>query len=169
MKVYRIPVDSAARQSGYEFDLQCDLSGFSTARDKKGTAWMAAVEWCDVVRCLEESPTLAWNALHHSALFLTCPALTHHNTWESWPCTPSSTICDLPGNAGTWFYGLSADAPYLRKKTMEAIVQGDRLNQVGTLRFWVMRDGDDNDPAMRPCLPVGPNASGADFSVSLLF
>jgi hypothetical protein len=36
MKVYRIPVDSAARQSGHEFDFQWDLSGFSSARDMKG-------------------------------------------------------------------------------------------------------------------------------------
>jgi len=52
---------------------------------------------------------------------------------------------------------------------MGAVIQGDRLNHAGTLRFWVMRDGDDNDPSVRPCLPVGPNASGADFSFSRVF
>jgi hypothetical protein len=127
------------------------------------------VEWCDVVRYSEESPTFASNALHPSALFLTCPALTQHNTWESWSGTPSSTICVLPGYASTGFYGLSADAPYLRKKSMGAVIQGDRLNQAGTLRFRVMRDGDDNDPSVRPCLPVGAAADGADFSFSLVF
>ena len=72
---------------------------------------MSAVEWCDVVRYFEESPNFALNALHPSVLFLTCSALTQHNTWESWSGTPSSPICVLPGYAGTGFYGISADAP----------------------------------------------------------
>ena len=118
MKVYRIPVDSAARQSGHEFYFQWDLSGFSSARDMKGKTWMAAVEWCDVVQCSEESPIFASNALHPSALFLTCSVLMQHTTWESWSGTPSSTICVMSGYAGTEFYGISTDAPYLRKKTM---------------------------------------------------
>ncbi len=44
MKVYMITVDSAARQSGNEFDFEWDLSGFSSARDLKGKTWVAAVE-----------------------------------------------------------------------------------------------------------------------------
>jgi hypothetical protein len=88
----------------------------------KGKTWMAAVELCDVVRYSEESPTFASNARHPSALFLTCSALMQHNIRERWSGTPSSTICVLPGYAGTWFYGLSADAPYLRKKTIGAVI-----------------------------------------------
>jgi hypothetical protein len=75
----------------------------------------------------------------------------------------------MPGYAGTRFYGFSADAPYLREKKHGAIIQGDRLNHAGTLRFRVMQDEDDDDPNMRPCLPVGHGADGADFSFSLVF
>ena len=52
---------------------------------------------------------------------------------------------------------------------MGAITQGDRLNQAGSLRFRVMRDGDGVDETVRPCLPVGVDAYGADFSFSLVF
>ncbi len=83
MKVYRITVDSAARQSGHEFDLEWDLSGFSSARDMKEKTWVAAVKWCDVIWYAEESPTFANKSLHPSALFLACPAQTQHNTWHS--------------------------------------------------------------------------------------
>ncbi len=83
MKVYRITVDSAARQSGHEFDFEWDLSGFSSARDLKGKTWVVAVEWCDVLRFSEESHAFASSSLHPSALFLTYPALTQHNTWQS--------------------------------------------------------------------------------------
>ena len=38
----------------------------------------------------------------------------------------------------------------------------------GTLRFRVMWEGDDVDSNVRPCLPVGPGAEGADFSFSLV-
>ena len=127
MKVYRIPVDSAARQSGHEFHFQWDLSGFSSERDMKG------------------------------------------KTWESWSVAPSSTSCVLPGYTGTGFYGLSADAPYLRKKAMGTVIQGDRLNQAGTLRFRVMQDGAEYDLAVRPCLLEDSGAAGADFSFSHVF
>jgi hypothetical protein len=32
-----------------------------------------------------------------------------------------------------------------------------------------MRDGATNNPAVRPCLPVGPGAHGGDFSFSAVF
>ncbi len=50
---------------------------------------------------------------------------------------------------------------------MGCLVQGDRLNQAGSLRFRVLKD--DNDKAVRPCLPVGAEADGEDFSFSLVF
>jgi len=83
-------------------------------------------------------------------------------------CVPFNTISVLPGYAGFGYYGCSADAPYCRKKALGAIIQRDRLNQAGTLRFRVMRDGDDNDPTVRPCLPLGAGADGGDFSFSLV-
>ncbi len=52
---------------------------------------------------------------------------------------------------------------------MGAIVQGDRLNQAGSLHFRVMRDGDDDDSAVRPCLPVEPAVFDDDFKFSLVF
>ncbi len=52
---------------------------------------------------------------------------------------------------------------------MGCLVQGDRLNQAGSLRFRVLRDGDDNDKAVRPYLTVGAEADGGDFSFSLVF
>ena len=48
-------------------------------------------------------------------------------------------------------------------------MQGDHLNQAGSLEFRVMRDGDTNDLDVHPCLPVGPAVHGADFSFSLVF
>ncbi len=169
MKVYRIAVDSAARQSGHEFDFEWGLSGFISACDLKGRTWVCAVEWWDVLRYFEESLTFATNSIHPSALFLTCPALTQQNIWQSWNGTSSSTICVLPGYVSTGFYDLSGDQPYVRKKAMGAIVQGDRLNQAGSLRFRDLRDGDGDDFAMWPCLPVGPAVCGADFRFNMVF
>ncbi len=67
------------------------------------------------------------------------------------------------------FYGVSADLPYCRKKTMSCLVQGGHLNQAGSLEFRVMRDGDMADPDFQPCLPVGSAVYGADFSFSIVF
>ncbi len=91
MKVYRVLVYSAARQSEHEFDFEWNISGFNSARDLWGKTLVAAVEWCDVLRYSEESPTFASNSLHPSALFLSCPALTQHNTWLIWNGKSSAT------------------------------------------------------------------------------
>ncbi len=130
---------------------------------------MAAVEWTNPIRYSELSPTFGKNSAHPSALFLTCRTLSQYNSWESWSGSPSSIFCVLPGYVGTEFYGVSADVPYCRKKTMGCLVQGDNLNQAGSLKFRVLRDGDMIDPDVRPCLPVGPALYGSDFSYSLVF
>ena len=166
MKVYRLLIDSAKRQpGGHKYDFDWDLSGISTARDLKDHTWMVAVEWTDPIRYSEVSPTFAKNAAHPSALFLTCRTLSQYNTWESWTGAPSSILCVMPGYAGYGYYGCSADAPYARKKAMGCLIQGDRLNQAGSLEFRVMRDGDTTNPDVRMCLPD----AGGDFSFSLVF
>ncbi len=48
---------------------------------------------------------------------------------------------------------------------MGCLVQGDRLNQAGSLEFRVMRDGDTNNPAVRMCL----SDAGGDYNFSLVF
>jgi hypothetical protein len=51
---------------------------------------------------------------------------------------------------------------------MGCLVQGDNLNQAGSLQFRVMCDRDMIDPDVPPCLPVGPAVYGSDFSFSLV-
>jgi hypothetical protein len=170
MKVYSILIENAKHQpDGHEYDFEFDISGLATARDLNRHTWMAAVEWNDPVKYSEVSPIFAKDPAHPAALFVTCPMLTQHNTWESWTGAPSSTICVLPRYAGFGYYGCSADAPYCRKKALGAIIQGDGLNQADTLRLRIMRDGHDNDPTVRPCLPVGAGANGRDYSFSVVF
>jgi hypothetical protein len=170
MKVYRLLIDISKRQpGGNEYDSEWDISGLSTACDLKEHTWMGAVEWSDPFRYSEVFRTFGKNSAHLSALFLTCRTLSQYNTWESWSGAPSSILCVLPGYVGTGFYGVSADIPYCRKKTMGCLVQGDRLNQAGSLEFRVMRDGDVTDPDVRPCPPVGPAVYGSDFSFSHVF
>jgi hypothetical protein len=47
-------------------------------------------------------------------------------------------------------------------------VQGDRLNQAGSLEFLVMREGDTNDRDVCPCLLADPAVHGSDFSFSFV-
>ncbi len=170
MKVYRLLIDSSKRRpGGHEYDFEWNNSGLATARDLKGHTWMAAVEWTDPIRCSEESPTFGKNSAHPSALFLNCRNLSQYNSRKSWSGSSSCILCVLPGYVGTGFYGVSADVPYCRKKTMGCLVQWDRLSQAGSLECRVIRDGDMTDPDVCPCLPVGPAVYGADFSFSLVF
>ena len=83
---------------------------------------MAAVEWTDIIRYSEVSPTFNKNAAQSSTLFLTCRTLSKYNTWESWSGAPESILCVLPGYAGVAYYKYSADAPYSRKKAMGYLV-----------------------------------------------
>ncbi len=126
MKVIRLFIDSSKRQPGrHKYDFEWGISGLTTARDLKGHTWMDTMERTDPIRYSEVSPTFDKNSSHPSALFLTCRTLSQYNLWESWSAAPSSILCVLSGYVDTGFYGVSADAPYCRKKTIGCLVQGD--------------------------------------------
>jgi hypothetical protein len=90
MKVYKIHIDSAKRQpSGHEYDFEFDIPGLATARDLKGTTWMAAVEWNDPVKYFEVSPIFAKSPAHPATLFLIArPTLTRGRVGPALPPTP---------------------------------------------------------------------------------
>ncbi len=51
MKVYILRIDSAKLYpDGHAYDIECNLSSLSTARDLKDHSWMAGVEWTDTIR-----------------------------------------------------------------------------------------------------------------------
>jgi hypothetical protein len=164
---YRILVDSSRRMSGHAFDFDYDISGLVTARDLVGKTWMAAVEWSDPVRYSESSPMFAKDVNAPSVVFLTCPTLAANNTYESWSCSPSSTLAVMQNYCQYGYFGMTADVPYLRKSHLGLVVQGDRINQAGSLRFRVMML---SATGLAPLTaPDGVSVHGANFSFSLVF
>ena len=128
MKVDRLRVDSASRQSGHPFDFVFHTRNLYTSSDFVGTTFMSCVEWNTPVRYSEVTSSFGQNAAHPKTLFLTCLDLAQPYTWDSWSKVVSSTFCPLPGLVGTGFYGLGQDAPYVRRQMMGCVLQGDRLN-----------------------------------------
>ena len=170
MKVYRILVDSSQRTTGHAFDFTYDVSRITTSRDFIGKSWMAAVEWCDPVKYSEHTGVFAKHINHPSCLLLTCPTLQQHNTHESWTGNVSSTLAMLQSYVSYGYYGMSADAPYVGRKSLGCYIQGDRLNQAGTLQFRMMQGPSVNDASVRPCKePDGATVFGEHYSFSLVF
>jgi hypothetical protein len=97
-----------------------------------------------------------------------CPSLKQHNTYDSWSRDASSTLALLQSYKGTGFYGLSADQPYISRNAYGCYIQGDRLNQAGTLSFKVLLDFADEgiEGAFEP---LANTTYGEDFAFSLVF
>ena len=91
---------------------------------------MTAVEWCDIVRYSEISSAFDDNVEHPRCVILTCRALRHHNTQNSWSGNVSSTgtMFMFHSNMGSGLYGMSTDPPYASRNTLGCFLQGDRLN-----------------------------------------
>ena len=167
MSTYRILVDSSQRLIGNTYDFQYDVSRVTTSRDMIGKTWMMGVEWCDPVKYSEYTPTFDKNESHPSCLLLTCTTFGQHNTYDSFTGNISSTLALCQSYCSQGVYGISADTPYLRTKHLGCILQGDRLNQAGTIRFSVKQF---DEGLVTPCQqPNGASIFGEEFSFSLVF
>ena len=167
---YRIVVDSSQRMQGHPFDFLYDISRVTTARDFVNSVWMVGIEWSDPVKYSERSADFSKHVDHASSLLLQCPDLLQLNSHESWTYNVSSTLALLQGYVGYGYYGITADTPYLSKKSLGVVVQGDRLNALGSVRFRVMQGPSLNNPSVRPCVaPDNVGVFGEDYSFSLVF
>lgn len=165
--VYRILIDSSKRQSGHPFDFVFDVSRITTSRDFIGKSFMMAIEWCDSIKYSEHNDDFSASPYHPRVALLTCPSLKQHNTYESWTGDASSTLALLQSYKGTGFYGISADQPYISRNAYGCYIQGDRLNQAGTLSFKVLLDyGNSVETAEEP---FADEIWGDDFTFSLVF
>ena len=167
--VYRVLVDSSKRLTGHIFDFSIDVSRITTSTDFRSKSWMCAVEWCDIVK-YSEGLGFDYTAvdLHPRCLLLTCPSLRQNNTYESWSAGSGSTLCMLQSYMGYGIYNMSADQPYVSKKTLGCYIQGDRLNQSGVLEFEMLAEyGEDG---VFPCLPPdSEDIFGLPYTFSLVF
>ena len=166
---YRILVDSSKRLSGHIFDFTVDVSRVTTSTDFRSKSWMCAVEWCDIVR-YSDGLGFDFTAVdtHPRCLLLTCPSLRQHNTYETWSQNSSSTLAMLQSYMGYVIYNMSANQPYVSRKTLGCYIQGDRLNQAGTLEFKVLADF--GDQGVFPCMePDSEDIFGVNYSFSLVF
>ena len=167
---YRLLVQSSQRLSGHPYDFLYDASRITTSRDFVGTTWMVAVEWCDAVTYSEYEPDFSASINHPSCLLLQSPTFAQTNAFESWSGAGSSTLAVLQSYVSTGTYGVTADSPYVTRRTLGGVVQGDMLNQLGHIRFQIQQGpGADNGGGVAPCLAPGPDAFGGDYSFSLVF
>jgi hypothetical protein len=74
----------------------------------------------------------------------------------------------LQSYMGYGIFGMSADQPYVSKKTLGCYIQGDRLNQSGALEFEMLAEyGEDG---VFPCLPPdSEDIFGLPYTFSLVF
>jgi hypothetical protein len=74
----------------------------------------------------------------------------------------------LQSYMGYGIYNMSADQPYVSKKTLGCYLQGDRLNQSGVLEFEMLAEF--GDEGVWPCIePNSNDIFGVDYSFSLVF
>ena len=162
MIVHRLLVDSSKRLSGHTFDFGVDVSQLSTNQDFLRSSHMVAVEWVTPVSYSEFQDAFGPDERHPPSLLL---------TWDR----PAPNVFGQPNALvhlqqfeSRGFYGVTADTPYISRKTMGTFLQGDTLNRAGVLRFRVLQEAANG--LFTPCLQQIPGLNyGKEFQVMLVF
>ena len=161
MHVHRVLVDSALRIAGHPFDFSYDVSRLSTDQDFLRGCHMAAVEMTSPIFYSEYQTAFAPNEDHPNSLLLTWdrPAANIYGQ--------QNALLHLQQYEDLGIYGLTADSPYISRRTLGVILQGDTLNKAGVLRFRVLQESDDG---FTPCqAPQNNVIFGDDFRFMLVF
>ncbi len=77
---------------------------------------------------------LSFDMDHSNCLMLVFTYITPHNQATSWN-GPRSILALQPGYAGTGYYGVCCDSPYLQTFALSIISHGDDLRSRSSLDF----------------------------------
>ncbi len=122
---------------------------------------MVTVESFIPVFYSEYQPTFGADERHPSSLIL---------AWDrpsSFIVNQPNALCHLQQYETLGLYGFTADSPYVSKKTLGVILQGDTLNMAGQIRFRLLQE---TTAGFVPCqAPQTDAVYGADFQFMLVF
>ncbi len=90
---------------------------------------------------------------HPNGLMLVLTNITSHNRATGWN-ESGSILALLPGYAGTGYYGVCCDSPYLQKSALPIISHDDDLRLCSTLDFEFLSTGTLADGALTSLKPA---------------
>ena len=157
MNVHRLLVETTNRLSGGPFDFRFDVSRLSTNQDFLRSSHMVTVEMISPIFFSEFQASFGPDERHPASLLLTWdrPATNVHGQ--------PNALVHLQQYESRGVYGVTAESPYVSRKTMGVVLQGDTLNKAGALTFRLLQESEDG---FSPC---SENSFGTDFRFMLVF
>ena len=142
------------------------ISDYTTLNDFAGKAVYIGLEWITPIAASSFQAGGDFDIRHPSALLLTLKNFQAHNQAVSWAApNPGAILALLPGYAGTGFYGVCQDSPYLQSSALPLVSHGDDLRTRRSLDFEVLATGVFGDGGVKTFLPTFVD----DWAASIVF
>jgi len=144
--------------------LSYSISNYMSHNDFVGKAVYVALKWFTHIAASDVNTDFNLNLDHPNGLMLVLTNITSHNQATSWNGT-GSILALLPGYAGTGYYGISCDSPYLQMFALSILSHGDDFRSRSTLEFKFLSAGTIADGTVTSLKP----ALMRDWSATLVF
>ncbi len=120
--------------------LSFSISNYTSLNDFAGKAIYIALEWLTPIAASDVNTDFKFALEHPNGLMLVLTNITSHNQATSWNGS-GSILALLPGYAGTGYYGVCSDSPYLQTSALPIISHGDDLRTRSSLDFEFLSTG----------------------------
>ena len=144
--------------------LSFSIADYTSLNDFAGKAIYIGLEWLTPIAASDVNVDFKFDLDHPNGLMLVLTNITSHNQATSWKGS-GSILALLPGYAGTGYYGVCCDSPYLQTSALPVISHGDDLRSRSTLDFEFLSTGTLADGTVAAFTP----ALMRDWSASLVF
>ena len=144
--------------------LSYSIAEYTSLNDFAGKSIYIALEWLTPIAASDVNNDFKFDMDHPNGLMLVLTNITSHNQATSWNGT-GSILALLPGCAGTGYYGVCCDSPYLQTSALPIVSHGDDLRSRSSLDFEFLSTGTLADGTVTSFKP----ALMRDWSASLVF
>jgi hypothetical protein len=140
------------------------IADYTSLNDFAGKAIYIGLEWLTPIVASDVNTDFKFDLDHPNGLMLVLTNITLHNQATSWNGS-GSILALLPGYAGSGYFGVCCDSPYLQTSGVPIVSHGDDLRTHSTMDFEFLSMGTLADGTVTSFKP----ASMRDWSASLVF
>ena len=114
--------------------LSYSIANYTSLNDFFGKAIYIGLEWLTPNAASDVSTDFKFDLEHPNGLMLVLTNITSHNQSTSWNGS-GSILAVLPVHAGTGYYGVCCDSPYLQTSALPIVSHGNDLLSWSPLDF----------------------------------
>ena len=133
--------------------LSYSITDYTSRNNFAGKAIYIGLEWLTPIAASDVNVDLKLDIDHPNGLMLVLANITSHNQVTSWNGS-GSILALLPGYAGTGYYGVCCDPPYLQMSALSIRSHKDDLRSRSSLDFEFISTDTLADGTVTSCKPA---------------